>query len=145
MNDLASSEYNFGDMEERLYRTYSAEKELYMEVLFLARKLRDALKSSKPISDVVNTLRKKKEVMDRIDSLETVIEKEKGEYKELKLHSAKLTGIIDELSKLIEEILAVERENEVLLTTASSRSFSGSGPFYTPEIAVSRYLGDIGG
>ncbi len=143
MRGRGSIKIDYSLMEEHLYSTYLTEKELYIEVLILARKLRDALKSNKPISEVVSILKKKKELMERIDSLEAVIEDEKGKYRNRTMHSDRVAGLIDDLSGLIEEILAVERENEVLFTTSSSRGLKNTGPFYTPEIAVSRYLEDV--
>jgi len=129
--------------EERLYLAYSTEKELYIEVLLLARKLRDALKTNKPMSEVVGILRKKKEIMDRIDSLENVIEEEKIDYRNGASDPGRISGLIEDLSSLIEEILAVERENEVLFTTSSSRGLKRTAPCYTPELAVSMYAMDI--
>ena len=86
---------------------------------------------------------RKKEIMDRIDSLESVIEEEKIEYRSGASDPGRISGLIEDLSSLIEEILAVERENEVLFTTSSSRGLKRAGPRYTPELAVSMYSADI--
>jgi len=131
--------------EDDICRAYSAEKELYMEVLFLARKLHDLLKKNSPMSEVIELLRKKKELMERIDYLESSISDQKEMYRSSTAGSDRIAQAIDELSKLVEEILAIERENELLFATANTRSsFSGSA-IYTPEIAVSRYMADSRG
>jgi len=131
--------------EDDICRVYSAEKELYIEVLFLARKLHDVLKRNSSLSEVIELLRRKKELMERIDDLEKSISEQKERYRGSTAGSARIAQAIDELSKLVEEILAIERENELLFATANTRSSFSGKAMYTPEIAVSRYMNDLRG
>jgi len=138
-------EYSEIPFEDDICRVYSAEKELYIEVLFLARKLHDVLKKNSTLSEVIDLLRRKKELMERIDALENSINDQKKRYRNSTSSSTRVAEAIDELSKLVEEILAIERENELLFATANTRSSFSGKAVYTPEIAVSRYLSDARG
>ncbi|OQX84924.1 MAG: hypothetical protein B6D63_03495 [Candidatus Latescibacteria bacterium 4484_7] len=129
--------------DETLLQGYVQEKNLYVEVFVLAKKLRDALKGGEPIGEIVDILEKKNLAMKRIEAIEKMMEKEKKKYRDSTGKSERVAETIDELSGLIEEILAVERENEVLFTTSSLRGINDK--HYSREFVVARYLSEAGG
>jgi hypothetical protein len=110
-----------GDMnafEEKLLRGYEMEKSRYQRILGLARKLSDALRSKRPVAEIVAILNDKNRILHEIESIDRSIASDKERYRlDGEKHRA-VAALIDDLSSLVAQILALERENEVLYSTA---------------------------
>ncbi len=101
-----------------LLGSYGREKSCYMKILGLAEQLGEALKSGGTMQEVISILRRKNSLMEEIDSIERTIEEEKKNFKLCGWKPAEVSGMIGELSSLVERILVLERENEVLFSSA---------------------------
>ncbi|MCD6378834.1 hypothetical protein J7M07_00120 [bacterium] len=66
---------------------------------------------------MINILKNKREILRRIDRIEQTIEEEKRVYSGSDERPEETVAIIEEVSGIVEEILAVERENEILFST----------------------------
>jgi len=128
-----------------LFLGYVKEKENYIEVLRLARKQREMLNSGS-ITGVISILKDKREILRRIDQIEQTIEKEKSEYSNKDERPRDTAAIIEEVSNIVEEILAVERENEVLFSTNrySSKKRENETPV-SARFAIASYARGIAG
>lgn len=104
--------------DDLLLGGYNREKSCYMKILDLAEELREALKSGSTMQEVISILRRKNLIMEEIDSIERTIEEEKKNFRLCNWKPAAVSGMIGELSSLVERILVLERENEVLFSSA---------------------------
>ncbi|MBN1164713.1 MAG: hypothetical protein JXB45_09050 [Candidatus Krumholzibacteriota bacterium] len=104
--------------ELQLLHGYLEERDCYLEILGLARDLRDILKNDHSAQEILSNLRSKNRLMQRIDAIDKSIDDEKRRYHRNIGKNREVAKIIDELSSLVETILVVERENEILFSTA---------------------------
>ncbi|GEM_PF-3143756 len=128
------------DFKDTLAKSYEREKRCYKQILKLAEELHAVLSERRPVSEIIPILKNKNRLMREIESIEELIVEEKKLYRDVPARPADVARIIDEISSLIEKVLAVERKNEILFSTGG-RSVSRSREVanLAPEAVMAKY------
>ena len=128
------------DFKDTLVKSYEREKICYKQILKLAEELHAVLSERRPVSEIIPILKNKNRLMREIESIEELIVEEKQLYRDVPARPAAVAGIIDEISSLIEKVLAVERKNEILFSTGGrSASRSREVANLAPEAVMAKY------
>ncbi len=133
------------EYEDILLRSYEQERVCYLRILELSEAQREALRTRRPMSEVITILEDKNRIMHEIEEIEQSTGGEKRRYRmNGGARPAAVAAAIDDLSALVERILAVERENEDLFNAAGSSMHRAGGVARVPgEYVVSRYSSSL--
>ncbi len=131
--------------EPGLLGCYRKEKIRYLKILELANSLRDALKDGRTMPEIISILNRKNMIMKEIESIEQSMEEEKKDYRWSGKKTGDVAQIIDQLSVIVERILAVERENEILFSTAGQSLNLNRRQDISPDFVLSVYANSITG
>lgn len=109
-----------GDLLDRLLNLYEEERQLYTRVLELSRDQGETVGRGGSLASVRRILEQKKECLDLIGRLEltehrTKVEWEKGRQHWSAASRRRLHEAIQEVTKVIEEILICEEKNDLIL------------------------------
>jgi len=107
---------------QKLIQVYRKEIRLYREILLLVRSQREEILSGASYAEINEGLRRKRELLLEVEELEKGIREEKDLWQRRQRQldgeaAANLMVLLADLTEAVEEILTMERENEVLLTT----------------------------
>ena len=126
---------------QKLIQVYRKEVRLYREILILVRTQREEILSGASFAEINEGLRRKRELLLEIEELETGIRREKDLWQ--RRHraldgeaAANLMVLLAVVTEAVEEILGLEKENEILLTT---RRRHGLRPVTSVESASRSY------
>ena len=107
---------------QKLIQVYRKEVRLYREILILVRSQREEILSGASFAEINEGLRRKRELLLEIEELEAGIRREKDLWQ--RRHramdgeaAANLMVLLAVVTEAVEEILGLEKENEILLTT----------------------------
>jgi len=108
------------DLLDHLLGLYEEERQLYARVLELSRQQGGAIRSGGSLASVRRILEQKKDCLDLIGRLELTehrnkVEWEKGRERWSTAGRRSLHEAIQEVTKLIEEILICEEKNDLIL------------------------------
>ncbi len=131
-------------MEEtlrRLIEVYQCELALYREIRERVTRQRELIEAGCAYSEINAELARKRDLLMEVESLEQGIRRDRELWRvnrhRLDGRSAKiLMELLAEVTALVEEILAEERENEVMLT---SRRRHGLRPVMSARRAAASY------
>lgn len=126
---------------EKLIRVYQRERELYREILHRVRCQRALIDDGRSYPEINEELKAKRDLLLDIDSLEASIREERQIWQSRQRgfdgeQARQLMALLTEVTELVEQILNMERENEVLL---SSRRVRGVKPVVRQTDAVASY------
>lgn len=129
-----------------LIKGYREEKENYVKILKLAQKQRKMLIKGR-MDEVIDILNDKKEILRDIERIEEVIENEKKGYVDSYDKCGDTANLIREISRVVEEILSVERENEIIFSTGCRAGGSGidDNAAVPAELVMASYGAKAGG
>jgi hypothetical protein len=102
---------------DRLLGLYAEQERLYGEVLDLSRRQRDLVRSGAPLPEVRAVLEQKKARLETIGRLDLTEARSKDQWRAGRRDwsadgRTRLHGALEQVGRLIEEILACEEEND---------------------------------
>lgn len=109
----------------RIVDAFDLQLRVYDRVLSLARREKEALQRRRPLGEIVELLKEKRESMREIENINRRMARERvmmnadGELLDIET-AAMLNDKIAALKRVMEEIMAVERENEDIILSAGS-------------------------
>jgi len=126
---------------QRLIDVYRREREIYGRIRDEVAGHRQLIEAGRPYREINEALAAKRDLLAEIERLETGVRREQELWRR---HRHALDGrdatalmrLLAEVTTLVEEILAAERENEILLT---SRRRLGPRPVVSRDRALASY------
>jgi flagellar biosynthesis/type III secretory pathway chaperone len=107
---------------DRVLDVYEAQRKNYERILATVTKEREALMDRRPLSEVMSLLRLKERLIRDVERLDRTIRRDKQAYR---AHlgdvgargSARAGELIGSMKQLLEKILAIETENETIVSS----------------------------
>ncbi|MBN2169887.1 MAG: hypothetical protein JW819_01045 [Candidatus Krumholzibacteriota bacterium] len=126
---------------QRLIDVYRREREIYGRIRAEVSQHRQLIEAGRPYREINEALTAKRDLLGEIERLEAGVRREQELWRRHRhaldgREATTLMRLLAEVTALVEEILAAERENEVLLT---SRRRLGPRPVVSRERALATY------
>lgn len=114
-----------GELLQRLLGLYAEERQIYGQVLELSRRQGEIVRAGGSLGDVRRVLEKKKKCLEIISRLELMEKRNKQEWERRRQEFSRgnrlqLQQALNQVSGLIEEILACEERNDLELIEQAS-------------------------
>ncbi len=125
----------------RLIEVYRREQRLYGEIREHVSRQRELIEAGASYGEINKELARKRDLLGEIEELERGIEADRALWRRRRHgldggQAAELMAILAEVTRLVEDIIGRERENEVLLTSRRRRS---AKPVVSVRGATMRY------
>jgi flagellar biosynthesis/type III secretory pathway chaperone len=109
---------------KKLASVYREQLFLYKQIYSLVQTERQALLQSRPLGEIIESLRSKRDVLRLIEKMDILIDSEKSCYQRNKLlldagETHELNKTIKEIKNVIQQIMEVERSNEETIVSSS--------------------------